>query len=399
MSKKHAPLFMWLIASIFYAYQYILRVMPSIMLEDIMFKFKIEADSFGQFSGVYYIGYSLMHIPLGIMLDRYGPRKVMTSCMLLCILGSLPIIYLDGWFYTVFGRFLVGAGSSGAILGAFKVIRMMFEERKFTRMLTFTVSIGLVGAIYGGGPLNYMCQTWGYVNMVQILCIVGLILASFTYIMIPEVPISKSENMFKDILALISNKRVLMVCIAAGMMVGPIEGFADVWGSIFFKKIYGIEANIAASLPSMIFIGMCFGAPLLGIIAERISYLGTIIFSGLFMSSAFCIMLLFKIDLEFLSIGFVLVGVCCAYQIIAIYYASTLVSENIAGLTNAMANMIIMSFGYAFHSIIGYVVKIMGGIESPDALIYGVSVIPFALLVGSFGFLYIALIGNTKNFS
>ena len=56
----------WIIASVFYAYQYILRVMPNIMLSDIMQQFGISAATFGQFSGVYYIGYSLMHLPIGV---------------------------------------------------------------------------------------------------------------------------------------------------------------------------------------------------------------------------------------------------------------------------------------------------------------------------------------------
>jgi predicted MFS family arabinose efflux permease len=390
-NSKYTPWLMWLLASIFYAYQYILRVMPSIMLEDMISRFQIEANAFGQFSGIYYIGYSLMHLPLGIMLDRYGPRKVMTICMLLCVGGSLPIIYSDSWFYPVIGRFFVGAGSSAAILGTFKVIRMMFEEQKFTPMLSLAVSIGLIGAIYGGGPLNYMCQTFGYVIMVQILSCLGIILAAIIYFIIPEVPLSKSENIFSDIWIVISNRRVLSICIFAGMMVGPVEGFADVWGSIFFKKVYGTSANIAASLPSTIFIGMCFGAPFLGIIAEKISHLGTIIISGFLMAAIFCVMLLFKIEILLLSASFIVLGTCCAYQIIAIYYASTCVPERVAGLTNALANMIMMSFGYAFHSIIGYVVTIMGGIESQEALIYGISIVPIALIFGSLGFLYIAV--------
>ena len=68
----------WMIASLFYAYQYILRVMPNIMLNDIMQQFDINTATFGQFSGVYYIGYSLMHLPIGIMLDRFGPKKIIT---------------------------------------------------------------------------------------------------------------------------------------------------------------------------------------------------------------------------------------------------------------------------------------------------------------------------------
>src|SRR6186713_1319332 len=83
----------WMIASIFYAYQYILRVMPNIMLDDIMQQFDISAATFGQFSGVYYIGYSLMHLPMGILLDRYGPKKIMTLCILLTVVGLMPLLF------------------------------------------------------------------------------------------------------------------------------------------------------------------------------------------------------------------------------------------------------------------------------------------------------------------
>src|SRR3984893_15238177 len=107
----------WMMASIFYAYQYILRVMPNIMLDDIMQQFHIDAAVFGQFSGVYYIGYSLMHLPIGMMLDRFGPRKIMTACILLTVVGLMPLIFADHWIYPILGRFLIGLGSSAAILG------------------------------------------------------------------------------------------------------------------------------------------------------------------------------------------------------------------------------------------------------------------------------------------
>src|SRR5690349_22155978 len=89
----------WIIASIFYAYQYILRVMPNIMLTDIMQKFSIDAALFGQFSGVYYIGYSLLHLPVGILLDRFGPRKIMTGCIFLTVIGLMPLIFSNHWAY------------------------------------------------------------------------------------------------------------------------------------------------------------------------------------------------------------------------------------------------------------------------------------------------------------
>lgn len=379
----------WMIASIFYAYQYILRVMPNILLEDIMEQFDIGAAAFGQFSGVYYIGYSLMHLPIGILLDRVGPRKVLTGCILLSVVGLLPLIYSTYWMYPIVGRLLIGMGSSAAILGVFKVIRLTFSEKHFSRMLSFSVTIGLLGAIYGGGPVSYLCEGFGYQTVVKIFAFVGLGLAAATYFMIPHVTTTSNTTVKADIFEVFRNTKVIGSCLFAGLMVGPLEGFADVWGTAFLKQVYGMEGAMAAGLPSMIFIGMCFGAPVLNWVGEKLGFLPTIVAAGLVMAACFGFMLIGNLSPTALSVAFVCVGICCAYQILAIYKASTFVREGVAGLTTAVANMIIMIFGYAFHTVMGTVIDAFGGPAVSQALIYGVAVIPVALCLGALGFLFI----------
>ncbi len=377
----------WMIASVFYAYQYILRVMPNIMLDDIMQQFHIGAAGFGQFSGVYYIGYSLMHVPIGIMLDRFGPRKIMSGCILLTVIGLLPLIFAEHWVYPVIGRVFIGLGSSAAILGLFKIIRMTFSETRFPRMLSISVTIGLIGAIYGGGPVSFMRDILGYQAVVQILAAAGIILALATYWMVPDVKSAQKSSIFADIKEVITNRKVIGLCLCAGLMVGPLEGFADVWGTAFLKQAYGFEGTLAASLPSMIFIGMCFGGPLLSLLAEKAGgYLATIVAAGLVMVVCFSCLLFTHLPSAALSVNFVLVGMCCAYQILAIYKASTYARDHVAGLTTAVANMIIMFFGYAFHTLIGTVVNAFGGPHSTQALLCGVAVIPIGLLLGTLGF-------------
>jgi len=380
----------WIIASVFYAYQYILRVMPNIMLDDIMQQFNIGAATFGQFSGIYYIGYSLMHLPVGIMLDRFGPRKIMTGCILLTVLGLMPLLFADHWIYPIAGRFLIGLGSSAAILGVFKIVRMTFSEKRFPRMLSFSVTIGLIGAIYGGGPVSYMRELFGYQTVVQLFALGGVMLACVTYWIVPNMKRAPQNTVLSDIKEVLSNRRVIWSCIFAGVMVGPLEGFADVWGTAFLKQVYGMEGALAASLPSMIFVGMCFGAPLLSLIAEKVgSYLATIIGAGIVMGVSFSALLVWHVTSGVLTLSFILVGVCCAYQILAIYKASTYVREQVAGLTTAVANMIIMIFGYAFHAIIGSIINAMGGPNASHALVYGIAVIPIGLCLGTSGFFFL----------
>jgi MFS family permease len=386
--SRTAAWFVWVIAAIFYAYQYILRVMPNVMMCNIMEHFNIDSVVFGQFSGVYYLGYSLMHMPIGIMLDRFGPRKVMSGCILLTVLGTLPIIYTDHWIYPIIGRVLIGIGSSAAILGAFKIIRMVFEEKHFTRMLSLAVTIGVLGAIYGGGPVSYMMDNLGYKAVVEIISAMGVLLAIITYIIVPDMEPTPHGTVFSDIKTVLTNWRVVLLCISAGFMVGPMEGFADVWGARFLNHVYDFDMKLSSSLTSMVFIGMCFGGPLLSLIAEKTgSYNGSIIGAGIIMFVCFVVLILGFLTQKTIIISFFIVGICCAYQIMAIYKASTYVPDNVAGLTTAVANMIIMIFGYGFHSVIGYIVHIFGGSESKEAFIYGITVIPVALAIGVIGLL------------
>lgn len=379
---------MWMTASLFYAYQNILRVMPNIMLEDIMRQFNINAALFGQLSGVYYITYSLMHIPVGLMLDRYGPRNILPACIAMTVLGLTPILFADHWAYAVAGRALVGMGSSAAILGTFKIIRMTFDEKNFSKMLGFAVLIGLLGSIYGGGPVSYLCGLWGYQAVVQMVSIAGLALAAITYFMMPKMVMDDQSTVTSNLKEVFTNPRVWLICLSAGLMVGPLEGFADVWGAAYLKGLYGLDVTTASTLTSMIFVGMCVGAPLLPALADATrKHLGVVIGAGTMMALCFVALLAGFFNIKSMTVGFFVVGMCCAYQIVAIYKASTYVPEHVAGLTTAVANMIIMSFGYAFHAVIGYVVHQCGGAQVSQALAYGISVVPVALALGVLGFI------------
>jgi predicted MFS family arabinose efflux permease len=391
-SVRFFSIMAWLMASVFYAYQYILRVMPNIMLDDIMNQFQLDTKTFGQFSGLYYIGYCLMHLPLGILLDRFGPKKIMPICILMTVVGTLPILFSTFWVYPLLGRLVLGMGSSAAILCAFKIIRITFQQKYFTRMLSLSVTIGLIGAIYGGGPVSYMYSVWGYKPVVSFFVLLGVALSILTYFLVPEMKAEKTSSVLGDIREALSNKKVLAMCLFAGLMVGPLEGFADVWGTAYLTQVYGIEKTLGASLTSMIFVGMCFGAPLLSYMAEKTNqYMVTIILAGALMSLSFSVLLFFKLSTVSLGIVFTIVGVCCSYQILAIFKTSTYVRENVAGLTTAVANMIIMLFGYFFHTTIGWAVDQFGGIHSSKAFLFGIGVIPTALIIGVIGFSLIAL--------
>ena len=393
ISSQWSLWLLWLIASFFYLYQYIIRVLPSILMPEIMEKFQISAAIFGQFSGIYYIFYAGMHIPLGLLLDRVGPKVILPLCAAATGLGLLPLVLTDLWIFPVIGRALIGLGSSGAILGVFKVIRMCFPAQHFTRMLGISVAIGLLGALYGGQPLNYLCNQFGWQNLLYIICGCGLLLAVCLYKLCPALPKEDHATdgptigIFEEIFTVLGNYRVLGICILGGLMVGPLEGFADVWGVEFLKAVYQLPDSLAASLPSLTFVGMLIGSPVLSFIADKSkAYVSLIIFSALIMGCAFLGIIHQFFTPSLLGVSFFIVGIFCAYQIPLIYLSTTFVQERFVGLTTSVANMIIMFFGYFFHSSIGILldkVATQPGQYTATDYQYAMEIIPVSLLISA----------------
>jgi predicted MFS family arabinose efflux permease len=357
-------------------------------MEDILDRFQVTASAFGQFSGIYYIGYAFAHLPIGIALDRYGPKKVLSCSIWLCSLGLLSLLAFD-WIVPTFGRLLIGIGSSAAILGVFKVLRMSFPEERFTRMLSFSVTIGLIGAIYGGSPLQWMKTELSYTVVVALLSLLGLLLGLATYLLCPQKDQEYERDTYSKVRRVLKSKGILTSCLLAGCMVGPLEGFADVWAKPFLEQVHLIVSTWSSSLPSLIFIGMCLGAPILNGLTEWVGDTRKAIFlAGSLMFTAF-VLLLTCVPMSPWLIGslFMAIGVGSAYQILAIYHISSLAPRDVVGITTALANMVIMCFGYGFHSVIGETISFFGGAENPIALSYGLIVIPLLLAVGAIGFI------------
>ncbi len=390
---------MWFFASLFYFYQYILRVIPNIMMDEICCKYGLQAAEYGQFSGIYYGGYAIAHIPIGLALDRYGPKYVVPFCAFLTVIGTLPLIYSDLWWFNYVGRFMVGAGSAAAILGVFSIIRLAFRENMFSRMLGFSATLGSVGAIYGGQPVYNLMASFGWQNVIAYLALIGALLSFVLFVVIPRFEVTRENHGikegFKNVLA---NPRILIVCFLGGLMVGPVEGFADVWGASFLKTVYHLPVEQANFFPSLIFLGLCLGCPVLGYVADRGNmHVPLTIVCGLSMAFSFLFLLTSSVNALAMGLLFSIIGFFSAYQIFIIYLVTRSVGKAWVGLASAYANMIIMSFGLVFHTTIGALMDYFWkgatshGIRIYDAAAYisSVSVIPIALLVSSVGFMYL----------
>lgn len=398
--KKFISIMVWFCITMFYCYQYILRALPNIIMPDIMNKYSVGATEFSSFAGMYYAGYVIVHIPIGIMLSRLGARTVLPLCIALTSIGLVPLAYFDNWTSVIIGRTLTGIGSSAAIVGALQIFRIIYPD-KFSRMLGVMVFFGLITVVYAGSPLAKVIAMIGINATIRILLYSGIALAVFTYLLMPKsAGETSSSSILVDIKATLGNPKILVASLLAGFMVGPLEGFADAWGSAFMMTVYNIEKSAADSITLSVFLGMCIGCIILPYIADKTRmYFGVTIASGIAMILCFIHILSGTATADTLYYACMVSGLFCAYQVVIISKIATFVSEERSGVAAAIANMIIMAFGLVFHKFIGITLdwqwenQMTNGVKSygAEAFINSISIIPAATTMAVIGFIIMAM--------
>lgn len=404
-SHKGLAWFVWTLATVFFAYQFILRLSPGLIINEMMSKYGISAGEYGIFSAMYYLGYAGCQIPIALLLDKYGPRIVGFVCIVVCSAASILFMYSDSWLVALICRFFIGVGSAGGFLTVSKVISMWFEPKYYGRMVGMTFSFGLIGAVYGGRPVSNFIDMFGWFDVLVCIGVIGCFLSVLFLLCVRsvEAPVDKVETkIFDKLKAVCTNKKIVLVAIGNLLLVGALEGFADVWGVSYFVNIYGYTKSDAATLTSFIFVGMIFGAPLLAILAEKMNanYRVTAA-SGFVMAFAFVLIILFRqyVSIHMMYILMFLVGFACCYQVLVFTIGSSIVKPEFIGVTIAFLNFVNMLGGSFFHSIIGFTMdylwsgEIKEGVKIYDAASYNYSLlsIPIAAFIGSFIFLFLGL--------
>ncbi len=400
MSRYH-PWVMWFLATLFFAYQFIMRVFTGLCVPEIMHKFHIDATEFGLFSSLYYYGYAGMQIPVAYMLDRFGPRLVISLCCLVCSFSIFLFYWTENWYLVLLSRFLIGAASAAGFLGTAKVISLWFPFIHYTRMVGLTFSFGLLGAVYGGKPVSHLISLYGWENVLLLVSGVGLLLTGFLATGIKShTPscLQERSSLFTDFKSLLTRRSLLLIAFCNLLMVGALEGFADVWGVPYLVNVYDFAKEDAAFVTSSIFTGMLFGGPILAYLSEKFKAFYTITgLCGLLMAVIFSSMLFFPGQLGYTTLCVLMfgVGILCCYQVLVFAIGAASVPPEMRNITIAFLNCINMLGGSFFHPSIGRLMDVFWGggladgqrVYDPYAYTYALGIIPLAAFIGGTLFL------------
>ena len=149
-------------------------------------EFALTAGTLGLLSSVYFLTFGLFQIPLGVLLDRYGPRRVDATLLLIAASGALLFAFAESPAMLLAGRALIGLGVSGCLMSAFQAIVLWYPAERIAFMNGVAFSAGALGAMTATVPLEFALRAFGWREIFFALSVATLAVAGVLYFLVPE---------------------------------------------------------------------------------------------------------------------------------------------------------------------------------------------------------------------
>ncbi|MEC7839637.1 MAG: MFS transporter [Chlamydiota bacterium] len=351
----------------FYFYEFFLRIIPGLIVDDLMSAFHINAVMVGTLSAGYLYVYAPMQIPVGLLMDRFGPRRLLTLGALMCGVGSIVFGVAFDFDLAFMGRVMMGFGSSFAFVGMVYISSQYFSGKKLTILIGIANSFGMMGALWGEDTLGYFVDHYSWQSLSVVLGIFGIILAIGIWgfcaaLPLPKRPSNKKVDSFRQIgmnLCLVcKNPQTWINAIVASAIYATTTAFAGLWGVNFIKEAYGYSEESAAISVSLIFLGWMVGGPLFGYLAHRRFTMRAILMvtslcGGICLSLAIYVLTHSYYTLCSL---FFLVGFFSSSQLLNFSYSIFVNKAEAKGTAVAFTNFLVMIVGSALQPFVGYLI-------------------------------------------
>ncbi len=288
--KSFYPWLVTLLCASFLFYKYILQVFPGIIADNLMQEFHIDGASLGNLAACYFYAYLITQLLVGVLLDRFSVRKLSSLAILVSGFGAL-------WFATTYhlvdaelARALMGAGTAFATVCYLKSTSMWFKPNQFAFVSGLLATAAMFGAVFGVAPIAVLVGKFGWRETFLVVGWAGIMLAVLFYMIVVDKPKDQlAVNLqygvsWSAIFAVFRNKQNWILTAFSGLTFTPISVFGGLWGIPFLKTAFFLDTTHAASLVSSAFLGLAAGAPLLGLLSDRLNNRKGVMFLGTLLS-------------------------------------------------------------------------------------------------------------------
>ncbi|MCP4292618.1 MAG: MFS transporter, partial [bacterium] len=191
-----ARVFLPFAAGYFLSYTY--RVVNAVIAPDLVAELSLGPSSLGMLTSIYFIAFAAFQLPLGVLLDRYGPRKIEALLLIIAGLGAYIFSIADSIAGLVAARAMIGFGVSSCLMAAFKAYTLWFPREKWPLINGFQMAAGGLGALAATIPVQMALSITDWRGVFLALALLTFLASAAVYFIVPEKPREKQGESIRS---------------------------------------------------------------------------------------------------------------------------------------------------------------------------------------------------------
>src|SRR5205814_1741845 len=172
-----------------YFLSFFFRNVNAIISKDLAAEFALTPADLGFLTSMYLLAFAAFQLPLGVLLDRYGPRRVVAALLLSAAAGALVFALARDLATLSIGRAFIGLGVSAGLMGAIKAFSLWFPLSRLATLNGFYLAFGRLGSLAATAPAEAVVESLGWRGMFYILSAMSLAAAALVFVVVPEKPL------------------------------------------------------------------------------------------------------------------------------------------------------------------------------------------------------------------
>ncbi|MGV3740016.1 MAG: MFS transporter [Gammaproteobacteria bacterium] len=342
--KRFNPL-IWLIGTAFALLQFTLQLSSAVIINVIMLDMHLTALTGGLLSGLFYIIYTTLQMPVGVLCDHFNPRPILSLSACICVLGCFIFASSHQLFGLYCGRALIALGSSFAFVCLTHLVREHYPKTLFTILIGTTETLSFMAAIFGIISLGAMVGHFGWRDFMYGAAGLSLICACLCWAYIPQYSqLSQNGRIdYKRILAVVTNIPLWLNGLFIGFTFLLVTVFGGLWAPPFLQIKLQCTLEQASNIDAIFILGVGISCPIFGYLANRVQSQKNLIITANFLSALLLLFIIyFPIHQIYVMAGLMLIlGLISGSYILAYTFANELAPLNTlsttAGFTNTLA--------------------------------------------------------------
>lgn len=259
------------------------RASIAVITPNLIRDLSMDTHGLSVLSAAFFYAFALVQLPIGIYLDRIGPRITMTALSLIGVTGALIFAWADSLTMLVAGRALLGVGMACNLMGSMKLMTLWFSPLHFATLSALIVSIGTAGNVAATSPLVLCVEKIGWRWTFSGTAFFNLSLVILFFLVVRDSPLKRQENstgsrrpstnlmeILADCRQLFGKRDYWLISLNTFIRYGIYAAVQVLWAGPYLMNVHGLTALCTGNLILLLNIGFVCAGPVWGILSDRI---------------------------------------------------------------------------------------------------------------------------------